>query len=132
MAIKKFGAPEPGDTPKNEPAAERKSPFSPWLGKPDATKKPLGDRVYSSGTTEGGKYTDNGDLMEALLLKAEEAFRQAEQLIKLYERASRNPTRANVQAYSDAIAAVIASDKEISSAVLSVLVATLTATFRTK
>lgn len=131
MAIKKFGDPVPEDsTPKGSGAddAVKASQFSPWNGPPDAKKKPLGERVYTAeGTTESGKYTDNAELVEALLLAAEEAFTTAEKLLKLYEKAARNPTRANVDAYAAAIEDVIASDPKAAQAVLSVIVATFSA-----
>lgn len=134
MAIKKFGSPE-DSAPKPEPTpdAVKASQFSPWLAQPDAKKKPLGERVYTAdGAAEPGKYTDDAELMEALLLAAEEAFSTAEKLLKLYDRASRNPTRTNVDAYSNAIEEVVTGDSRASAAVLSVIVATFSAAMNSR
>lgn len=132
MAIKKFNTPDetPAEPTAPTPAEVAKgSKFSPWLKKEDPKKKPLGNKVYTAESGTEGKYTSNEDLTEALLIRAEDAFKQAEKLVQLYEKATRNPTRANVIAYSDAIKEVVKGDTETSAAVLSVLIATLCSMF---
>lgn len=127
MAIKKFDdVPETPDvnTEHDEIAAVKASAFSPWLSDGDDSKPGLGKQAWSaSGNKTEGKY-EGDDLREAMLVKAQDAFETVEKVLRLYERASKNPTRENVAAYSTAVYALV-ENKEVAAPVISVLVATL-------
>jgi hypothetical protein len=132
MAIKKFDAPEPEPTEPKAPSPAdiaKDSKFSPWTRKDDPKKRPLGNKVYTAGGGTEGRYSNTEELADALLLKADEGFKKAEELVKLYEKATRSPSRTNVLAYSEAIKEVLKSDPETASAVISILVATLATSF---
>lgn len=126
MAIKKFDDPTPKDDntkPKRDEAVEN-SPFNPWMDdKPKRSS--LGERAWAKTSKSSGKYTDNAALAEALLVKATESYAKVETLVKLYEKASKNPTRENVTKYGEAVRDIVSGETEDAAAIVSVLVATL-------
>jgi hypothetical protein len=123
MAIKRFDSEPKGEKPAPTSQDQVKaSPFSPWLGKNDDAKRGYGEKVYG-GEDAGGKYNKQ-DLAEAMLVKATEAYTSLEKVVKLYDRATKNPTRSNVLAYTTAIREVV-GENENAQAVLSVAVAVL-------
>jgi hypothetical protein len=72
-----------------------------------------------------GKYTNREDMAEAMMVQATEAFRTVEKLAVAYERASRNPTRENVENYRKAIYEVVNAEDGETASVISVMVATV-------
>lgn len=133
MAIKKFGPPDPSPEANGNVPIDKntgRSLFDPFAKTENARMSPLGERVFSAeATPDTARYDDDTELMEALLGQAELAFSTTEKLAKLYEKATRVPTGANVKAFSDALHEVI-PDSELGRTTLGVAIATLVALAR--
>lgn len=95
MAIKRFD--DAQDKPEPEPKAEAKSIFDPFATKQDSSQH--GTRVFADGQAEN-KYTDQEELMEAMLGSVQGGFKDIKELIFLFQNTVVNPTRDNVLKYT--------------------------------
>lgn len=121
MTIKNFGTPEPE---KRTPAERTRSLFDPVDPADHEPQSVLGERLYVEGEDEE---TDTQELSLMIFGEKDTVDKAAKlcgELVNLYERASRNPTKSNVIAFTKAVTKLF-ENPDLARAALALQTATL-------